>query len=93
MRIRLSSISQIDAFTGDYAGAYNRAVALDQKITSAAAKISSQYPDIVSLSTRQTMAALDITAGTDSSGTNLVPGDIKIFMKNPGTDRSVFRSD
>ncbi len=34
------------------------------------------------------MSALDITVGTDSSG-RLVPGDVKIFMKNLGTDRFV----
>ncbi len=55
---------------------------------SAAAKISSQYSDIVSLATRQTMSALDITMGTDSSGIP-IPSDIKIFMKNLGTDRFV----
>ncbi|KAI1785602.1 hypothetical protein LXA43DRAFT_1065747 [Ganoderma leucocontextum] len=66
----------------------DRAVALDQKITSAAAKISSQYSDVVSLATRQTMGALDITVGTDSSG-NLIPSDIKIFMKNFGSDHRV----
>ena len=79
----------MDAFTGDYAGAHDRAVALDQNIMSSAAKISSQYSDIVSLATRQTMSTLDFTVGTDSNG-NLVPGDIKIFMKNQGTDRFVF---
>ncbi|KAI1795667.1 hypothetical protein LXA43DRAFT_731775 [Ganoderma leucocontextum] len=78
----------IDAFTGDYTGAHDRAVALDQKIMSAAAKVSSQYSDIVSLATRQTMSALDITVGTDSSG-NLVSDDVKIFMKNLGTDRRI----
>lgn len=80
---------QIDAFTGDYSGALSRAVALDQKILNAAAKISSQYSDIVALSTRQTMSALDITVGTDASGSVVVPSDIMIFMKNIGTDRFV----
>ena len=86
---QLTSVSQIDEFTGDYAGAYSRAVALDQKIMSAAAKISPQYSDIVSLATRQTMSALDFTVGTDSSTVTLLPGDTKIFMKNLGTDRFV----
>lgn len=54
----------------------------------AAAKISSQYSDIVSLATRQAMSTLDFTVGTDSNG-NLVPDDIKVFMKNLGTDRFV----
>ncbi|KAM5534565.1 hypothetical protein V8D89_011769 [Ganoderma adspersum] len=78
----------IDAFTGDFAGAHDRAVALDQKIMSAASQISSQYSDVLSLGTRQTMGALDFTIGTDSSG-HLVPGDVKVFMKNLGTDRRV----
>ena len=50
---------------------------------------SSQYADIVALSTRQTMSALDITVGTDASGSVVVPSDIMIFMKNIGTDRFV----
>lgn len=50
---------------------------------------SSQYADIVALSTRQTMSALDITVGTDTSGSAFVPSDIMVFMKNLGTDRSV----
>ncbi len=80
---------QIDAFTGDYSGALDRAVALDQKIMNDAAKISPQYSDIVSLATRQTMSALDITVGTNSKG-EVEPSDVKIFMKNLGTDRFVF---
>ena len=80
---------QIDTFTGDYAAALARAVALDQKIMGDASKVkSSQYADIVSLATRQTMGALDITVGNDSSG-KLVPDDIMVFMKNMGTDQSV----
>ena len=76
-------------FTNDYAAALERAIALDQKIMGDAARVqSSQYADIVSLATRQTMGALDFTIGTDSSG-NIVPGDVMIFMKNLGTDRFV----
>ncbi|KAM5540217.1 hypothetical protein V8D89_006036 [Ganoderma adspersum] len=78
----------LDAFTGDYAAAHDRAVALDQKIMSAAANFSSEYSDLVSLATRQAMSTLDFTVGTDSYG-NLVPGDVKIFMKNLGTDSRV----
>ncbi|PIL35870.1 hypothetical protein GSI_01530 [Ganoderma sinense ZZ0214-1] len=80
--------SVIDAFTGDYSGAHDRAVALDQKIMGAANEISSQYADVVALATRQAMGALDLTVGADSSG-NVFPGDVKVFMKNLGTDRRV----
>ena len=55
---------------------------------SAAANISTQYSDLVSLATRQAMSTLDFTVGTDSNG-NVVPGDVKVFMKNQGTDRFV----
>ena len=85
----LGLLSKIDAFTNDYAAAHDRAVALDQKIMSAAANISTQYSDLVSLATRQVMSTLDFTVGTDSNG-NVVPGDVKVFMKNQGTDRFVF---
>ncbi|KAM5545433.1 hypothetical protein V8D89_000471 [Ganoderma adspersum] len=78
----------IDAFTGDYAAALDRAVALDQKIMGNASNVrSAEYADIVALSTRQTMSALDITIGTDASGSVVAPSDIMIFMKNLGTDR------
>lgn len=63
-------------------------MALDRKIMSAAAEFSPQYSDIVSLATRQAMSTLDFTVGTDSYG-NVVPGKVKIFMKNLGTDRFV----
>ena len=56
---------------------------------SAANQVSSQYSDIVSLATRQVMGTLDITVGTDSNK-NVVPGDVKVFMKNLGTNRCVF---
>ncbi|KAM5540219.1 hypothetical protein V8D89_006038 [Ganoderma adspersum] len=78
----------MDAFTGDYAAEHNRAVALDQKIMNDAAKISSQYSDLVSLATRQAMSTLDFTVSTDSNR-NVIPGDVKIFMKNKGTDGRV----
>ena len=55
-----------------------------------AAKISSQYSDLVSLATRQSMSALDFTVGTDSNG-DVVQDDVKTFMKNLGTDQFVLR--
>ena len=50
----------------------------------AAGQISTNYVDLVSLSARQTMGALDITVLSDSSG-NLDPTDVKIFMKDIGS--------
>ena len=42
-----------------FSAANDRAVALDQKIMGDAGKISSNYVDLVSLATRQTMAAME----------------------------------
>ena len=49
---------------------------------SAAAKISTNYVDLVSLSARQAMSGLDITVGSDAS-------DVLIFMKDVGTSQRV----
>ncbi|KAI0705088.1 hypothetical protein C8T65DRAFT_577862 [Cerioporus squamosus] len=80
--------SAIDAFTSDFSAAHDRAVALDQKIVGDAAKISSQYVDLVSLGARQTFGALDITVGADDKG-NVDASDVKIFMKDLGTSLRV----
>ena len=48
-----------------------------------AAKISQKYVDLVSLGTRQTFGALDITVLGDSKG-SVDPSDVKIFMKDIG---------
>ena len=71
---------QIDAFLEDFDQARERAVALDEKIMSAAAQISPHYVDLVSLAARQTLASLDVTVGSD-----LKLSDVKIFMKDLGT--------
>ncbi|KAF7790198.1 hypothetical protein EIP86_001150 [Pleurotus ostreatoroseus] len=74
-------------FVADYPNAYNRAIALDQKLTTAAARISNHYVDLVSLAARQAMAGTELTVSqgtSDPSQWNL--SDIKMFMKNVGTD-------
>ncbi|TBU41779.1 hypothetical protein BD309DRAFT_964560 [Dichomitus squalens] len=78
----------IDAFTADFPAAHDRAVALDAQILGSASQISSEYADLVALATRQAVSALDFTVGTDSKG-NVDPGDVKLFMKNIGTDQRV----
>ena len=72
----------------DFAAASERAAALDEEIIADAAKISSNYVDLVSLSARQTLASLDITVGTDSKG-DPNPSDVKVFMKDVGTSGCV----
>ena len=61
----------------DFSAANDRAVALDQKIMGDAGKISSNYVDLVSLATRQTVAAMDITVQSGQT-------DVKTFVKDIG---------
>ena len=82
------TLLQIDAFTADFSGAHDRAAALDARILGNASAISAQYADLVALATRQAVSALDFTVGTDAKG-NVLPWDVKLFMKNIGTDTYV----
>ncbi|KAF8883860.1 hypothetical protein BD779DRAFT_1801899 [Infundibulicybe gibba] len=73
----------ISAFVKDFPNALERAIELDQKITSDALSISQDYADVVSLSVRQTMGGIDITTsnGTDDQWNT---SDTMIFMKSVG---------
>ena len=71
-----------------------RATALDARILADAAAVSSAasgggaYAQLVALATRQAVSAIDFTVGTDAKG-NVLPWDVKLFMKNIGTDTYV----
>ena len=80
---------QVDSFVVDFSNARNRAIALDEKIMSAAANISSEYIDLVSLTARQTMGALDITV-VNNSDNSVDASDVKVFMKDIGGSGCVF---
>ncbi|KAF8869185.1 hypothetical protein BD779DRAFT_1458126, partial [Infundibulicybe gibba] len=72
----------IGAFVKDFPNALQRAVELDQKITSDALSISQDYADLVSLSVRQTVGSIDITTSRGLSGQwNTSDHD---FMKSVG---------
>ena len=74
-------------FVTDYKNALARAIALDQKILTAAAGVSAHYADIVSLAARQAIAGTELTitkSASDPSQWNT--SDVKMFMKNLGTD-------
>ncbi|KAF8883857.1 hypothetical protein BD779DRAFT_1443590 [Infundibulicybe gibba] len=73
----------IGAFVKDSPNALQRAVELDQKITSDALSISQDYADLVSLSARQTMGSIDITASRGLNG-QWNTSDVMIFMKSVG---------
>ena len=65
----------------------SRSVELDNKIVEAAAQISDNYVDLVSLATRQTFGSLEITTNEGANSS-----DVKVFMKDLGTSLSVWRS-
>ena len=75
---------QIDAFVQDFSAASDRAQSLDEKIISDAAKISSNYVDLVSLAARQVMGSMDITVLESDSGGSVDGSDVKIFVKDIG---------
>ncbi|KAJ3902272.1 putative glutaminase A, partial [Lentinula edodes] len=73
-------------FMNDATNALERSKTLDSKIVSDANAISSNYVDLVSLASRQLMAGLEVTVGTDSSG-KLNASDILFFMKDTGNSQ------
>ncbi|KIK51931.1 hypothetical protein GYMLUDRAFT_265647 [Collybiopsis luxurians FD-317 M1] len=73
-------------FMNNASDALNRAIALDEKITSDASNISSEYVDLVSLASRQVMAGMEITVGKDSNQ-QVNESDILIFMKDIGNSQ------
>ena len=75
---------QIDAFVQDFSAASDRAQSLDEKIISDAAKISSNYVDLVSLAARQVMGSMDITVLESDSRGSVDGSDVKIFVKDIG---------
>lgn len=59
---------------------------MDQKIISDANGISSTYSDLVSLGTRQTLAATEITISKGSDG-QYNTSDVKVFMRQMGLEK------
>ncbi|KIK52995.1 hypothetical protein GYMLUDRAFT_250707 [Collybiopsis luxurians FD-317 M1] len=73
-------------FMNDASNALQRAIVLDSRIISDANQISPNYADLVSLASRQVVAGMEITVGSDSNG-QLNKSDILIFMKDIGNSR------
>lgn len=66
-----------------FGNALSNAIALDNQILHDGSQISTNYYDLLALTTRQAMGAIDITVGQDSAG-NLNTSDIKAFMRGAG---------
>ncbi|KAJ7195683.1 hypothetical protein GGX14DRAFT_674779 [Mycena pura] len=78
----------IDAFITDFPSARDRALQLDQKILQDAGRVSSNYADLVSLATRQTMAGVELTVSKNSAG-EWNTSDVMAFMKDVGSSQRV----
>lgn len=76
------SSQTLGVLTG-FGDALNDAIALDNQILYDGSHVSTNYYDLLALTTRQAMGAIDITIGQDSSG-NLNTSDIKAFMRGAG---------
>ncbi|KAJ7032158.1 hypothetical protein C8F04DRAFT_664746 [Mycena alexandri] len=72
----------------DFPAARSRAIALDEQIVQAAAAVSPEYADLVSLAARQAMAGIEITLPPPADGSwNM--SDVKAFMKDVGNTQRV----
>ncbi|PCH43422.1 DUF1793-domain-containing protein [Wolfiporia cocos MD-104 SS10] len=76
----------IEEVLSDFTAALSRATELDNRVMAATSSISTDYTNIVSLGARQAFAGIDITVSNGTDGAWNV-SDVKIFMKNVGTDR------
>ena len=89
----IAHLAQITTFAKDYDNALSRADALDLQITQDATAISGNYSEIVSLSVRQTLGALEFTytPGNSSDVMAFVKGTL-IFLSACGAADSVRHS-
>ncbi|KAJ7195913.1 hypothetical protein GGX14DRAFT_674126 [Mycena pura] len=78
----------IDAFITDFPSARDRALQLDQKLLQDAGRVSSNYADLVSLATRQTMAGVELTVSKNGAG-EWNTSDVMAFMKDVGSSQRV----
>ena len=67
----------------NFDNALNNAIALDNQILRDGNQISTNYYDLLALTTRQAMGSLDITISRDGSG-NWNKSDVKAFLKSTG---------
>lgn len=74
---------KIVGFLNNFENALETAIALDDQILSDASEISSNYYDLLALSTRQVMGAIDFTMGKDRNE-NWNTSDVKGFLRNAG---------
>lgn len=74
-------LEQITDVLDNFDNALNNAIVLDNQIFVDGNKISANYSDLLSISTRQVMGAIDFTVGYDSAG-NWNTSDVMAFLRN-----------
>lgn len=74
-------MEQITDVLDNFDNALNNAIVLDNQIFVDGNKISANYSDLLSISTRQVMGAIDFTVGYDSAG-NWNTSDVMAFLRN-----------
>ncbi|TDL21981.1 hypothetical protein BD410DRAFT_723660 [Rickenella mellea] len=77
-------LAAVSFLLNDSSRALDAGNAMDAKVLADARKISSPYADMVTMSARQVMSAIDITVKKDSSG-KWNTSDVKAFFKNMGS--------
>lgn len=77
-------MSKVNFFLNDFSRAVSAANAMDASIRSAGSQISGDYADLLTLSLRQVMSAVEITV-TKGSDNQWNTSDVKSFMKNMGS--------
>lgn len=78
---------KIDFFLNDFDAARRRADAFDEKITSAAKAVSTNYAHLVSLATRLVIGSTEVTVPTNLAARTWNDSDIMTFVKDNGRSR------
>ncbi|KAF8508112.1 hypothetical protein JB92DRAFT_3121204 [Gautieria morchelliformis] len=78
-----TAIDAMAQFISDFSRAASAANSFDSNIRNAAMAVSSDYADLVDLSTRQVYGMIEITVGKDANG-NWNTSDIQAFMNDAG---------
>lgn len=80
-----SSDSQIGAVLNNFTDSLAAAEKLDAKLASDGGAISSEYADLLTLATRQTFGAIDLTVARPNPGGEVNMSDVKAFAKDFGS--------
>ncbi|CCM02781.1 uncharacterized protein FIBRA_04889 [Fibroporia radiculosa] len=83
-----ATVDLIVDFLSDYSDALARSESFDSQLIQNASSISTEYSQVVALSTRQVFGAIDITVSNGTDG-SLNASDVMIFMRNMGINQRV----